>query len=171
MVYWKSLSNWSLVVNHDDLVASIPFPASQVETVKVEIFLEQSRFSNSQHGSIVYSFLVRAHNLQILRIEQGSTPRIDRSILATLLFDAITSVKRSTPSFSRFAPHHSRLFRSLSPIIISVTTVRLHDVALPSISATVFTTPRSRELALLSSVLSTPDTRLGQLTVTAPQRF
>jgi hypothetical protein len=43
-------------------------------------------------------------------------------------------------SFSRFAPHHGRLFRPLSPIVISVTTVRRHDVALPSIYATVFTT-------------------------------
>jgi hypothetical protein len=38
-----------------------------------------------EKSSIVYSFLVRAHNLQLLRIEQGSTPRIDRSIFATLL--------------------------------------------------------------------------------------
>jgi hypothetical protein len=34
-----------------------------------------------EKSSIVYSFLVRAHNLQILRIEQGSTPRIDRSFM------------------------------------------------------------------------------------------
>jgi hypothetical protein len=71
-------------------------------------------------------------------------------------------------SFSRFAPHHGRIFRPLSPIVISVTTVQRHDVVLPSISATVFTTLRSHELTLLSSVLSTPDTRLGQLTVAAP---
>jgi hypothetical protein len=83
MVYWKSLSNWSLAVNHDDLAASIPFPASQVETVKVEISSSSqgSRIVNMEKSSIVYSFLVRAHNLQILRIEQGSTPRIDRSKL------------------------------------------------------------------------------------------
>jgi hypothetical protein len=80
-------------------------------------------------------------------------------------------VKRSTLSFSRFAPHHGRLFRPLSPIVISVTTVRRHDVALPSISATVFTTPRSRELTLLSPVLSTPDTRLGQLTVATRSEY
>jgi hypothetical protein len=102
-----------------------------------------------EKSSIVYSFLVRAHSLQILRIEQGSTPRIDRSILATLLFDAITSVKRSTPNFSRFAPHHGRLFRPLSPLVISITVIRRHDVALPSISATVFTAPRSHELTIV----------------------
>jgi hypothetical protein len=38
MAYWESLTNWSLAVNHDDLAALIPFPASQVETVKVETF-------------------------------------------------------------------------------------------------------------------------------------
>jgi hypothetical protein len=58
MVYWKSLTNWSLAVNLDDLVASIPFPASQVETVKVEIFLKQSRFSNSQHGEDIHRVFV-----------------------------------------------------------------------------------------------------------------
>jgi hypothetical protein len=69
--------------------------------------------------------------------------------LATLLFDAITNIKRCTLSFSRFAPHHSRLFRPLIPIVISVTTVRRHDVALPSISATVFTTPKPHGLTIV----------------------
>jgi hypothetical protein len=52
-------------------------------------------------------------------------------------------------SFSRFAPHHGRLFRPLSPIVISVTTVRRHDVALPSIYATVFTTPMPHGLTIV----------------------
>jgi hypothetical protein len=67
-----------------------------------------------EKSSIVHSFLVRAHNLQILRIEQRSTPRIDQSIFATLLFVAIANTKRCTLSFSRFALHHGRLFRPLS---------------------------------------------------------
>jgi hypothetical protein len=58
MVYWKSLTNWSLAVNLDHLVASIPFPASQVETIKVEIFLGQSRFSNRQHGEVIHRVFV-----------------------------------------------------------------------------------------------------------------
>jgi hypothetical protein len=60
-----------------------PSPASQVEALDVKNSLEQSRFSNSKSGesSIVYSFLVRAHNLQILIIGQGSMPRIDGSFL------------------------------------------------------------------------------------------
>jgi hypothetical protein len=50
---------------------------------------------------------------------------------------------------SRFAPHHGRLFGPLSPIAISVTTVRRHDVALLSFSATVFTTPKPHELTIV----------------------
>jgi hypothetical protein len=57
--------------------------------------------------------------------------------------------KRCTLSFSRFAPHHGRFFRPLSPIVISVTTVRRHGVALPSISTTVFTTPKLYELTIV----------------------
>jgi hypothetical protein len=45
MIYWGSLTNWSLAVNLDDLAASIPFSASQVETVKVETFLLSSQGS------------------------------------------------------------------------------------------------------------------------------
>jgi hypothetical protein len=66
-----------------------------------------------------------------------------------------------TELFSFFS-HHGRLFRPLSPIVISVTTIRCHDVALPSISATIFTTPRPHELTLLISVLSMPDTRMDK---------
>jgi hypothetical protein len=58
MIFWKSLSNWSLAVNLDDLVATIPLPASQVETVEVETFLEQLRFSNSQRRDIIHRVFV-----------------------------------------------------------------------------------------------------------------
>jgi hypothetical protein len=141
--------------------------------VEGEIFSSSqgSRIVNLERLSIVQSFLVRALNLQVLKIKRGSTPRIDRSSFATLLCVVILNTKRCTQSFSRFAPQHGRLIRPLSAIVISVATVRRHDVALPSISATVFTTSGSRELTLSSSVLSTPDTRLGQLTVTASQRL
>jgi hypothetical protein len=83
MVYWKSLSTWSHAANLDDLVASNPFPASLAEAIDVEILLSSqgSRIVSVEKSSIMYSFLVRAHNLQILRIEQGSTPRIDRSFM------------------------------------------------------------------------------------------
>jgi hypothetical protein len=146
MLFWKARSAWHPAANSDDLVASNFFPASQAEALDVEILSSSqgSRIVNMEKSSIVYSFLVRAHNLQILRIEQGSTPRIDPSIFATLLFVAIANTKRCTLSFSCFAPHHGRLFRPLNPIVISVTVIRRDDVALPSISATVFMPPRSR---------------------------
>jgi hypothetical protein len=63
-------------------------------------------------------------------------------------------------ALSRSSPHRDRFFSPLDLICVSVMTVRRHDVALPSISATVFTTPRPHELTLLSSVSSTPDTRM-----------
>jgi hypothetical protein len=58
-------------------------PASEVEALDVEILLSSqgSRIVNMEKSSSVYLFLVRAHNLQILRIEQGGEPRIDRSFL------------------------------------------------------------------------------------------
>jgi hypothetical protein len=38
MAYWESLTNWSLAVNLDDLAASIPFSASQVENSRSRNF-------------------------------------------------------------------------------------------------------------------------------------
>jgi hypothetical protein len=99
-------------------------------------------------SSTVYSFLVRSHNLQTLRIEQGSTPKIDQSFLATIFFVAIANIKHGTLSFSR-SPLHDQFLRPLNLTVISVTTVRCHDVALPSISATVFTTLRPHGLTIV----------------------
>jgi hypothetical protein len=108
--------------------------------------------------SIVHSFLVRALNLQILKNQTRKYAQDRSKLYAMLLRVAITSVKHKCTELFSFAPRYGRLFRLLSPIVISVTTIRRQDVALPSISATVFATLRSRELTLLSSVLSTPDT-------------
>jgi hypothetical protein len=101
-----------------------------------------------EKSSIVCSFLVRAPNLQIFRIEQGSTPRIDRGF-AKILFVAIASVKRSALSLFSSPPRHGQFFRPLNLIIVSVQIVRRHDVALPSNSATVFTTQRPHELTIV----------------------
>jgi hypothetical protein len=99
------------------------------------ITFKSSKSSKEVHpgsiGALYYAFLVAIANVTALHIELFS-----------------------------FSLHHGWFFRPLSPIVISVTTVRHHDVALPSISATVFTTPRPHELTLLSSVPSTPDTRV-----------
>jgi hypothetical protein len=121
-------------------------------------------------SSIVYSFLVRALNLQILKIKRGSMPRIDRSFMlrsSVLLSQAWSVVHRAFLVLLPITVDYLDCWA----IVISVTVIRRHDIALPSISATVFTTLRSRELTLLSSVLSTPDTRLGQLTITTPHRL
>jgi hypothetical protein len=64
-------------------------------------------------------------------------------------FVAIANVKRCTLSCSRFTPHYGRLFGPLSPIVISVTIIQRHDVALLSISATVFVTLRPHELTIV----------------------
>jgi hypothetical protein len=67
MVYWKSLTNWSLAVNLDDLAASIPFLLAKWKQVEVETFLlssQGSRIVDMEKSSIVYSFLVRAANPQ-----------------------------------------------------------------------------------------------------------
>jgi hypothetical protein len=107
MVFGKILSTWPRVATLDNLLASFPLPASQVETLDIEILLSSqgSRIVNVEKSSIVYSFLVRAHNLQILASEQGICPgSIEAFCYASLV--AIANVKRCTLSFSRFAPHH-----------------------------------------------------------------
>jgi hypothetical protein len=62
------------------------------------------RIVNMEKSSIVYSSLVRALNLQILRIKQRGTPRIGRSSFATLLCVAIANTKRCTLSFLVLLP-------------------------------------------------------------------
>jgi hypothetical protein len=90
--------------------------------------------------SIVHSFLVRALNLQVLTSNEEVRPG---SIEACCYAPQCCYHKREAQytEFSRFAPPHGRLFRPLSAIVISVTVIRHHDVALPLIPATVFTTP------------------------------
>jgi hypothetical protein len=56
-----------------------------------------------ERSSNVYSFLVRAYNLQILRIEQGSTPGSIKAY-AKFLFVAIANVKRCTLSLLVLLP-------------------------------------------------------------------
>jgi hypothetical protein len=136
------------------------FPARQVETVEVETFLLSSQGSRivsmESHPSCIHPWSV----LLTFKFSK-SNKEVRPGSIEALCYAPLCcyrNIKRCTLSFSRFAPHHGRLFRPLSPIVISVTTIRCHDVALPSIPATIFATQRSRELTLLSSVLSTPDT-------------
>jgi hypothetical protein len=117
MLFWNVRSAWHHAANPDDLVASNSFSASQVEAIDIEILLsgQGSRIVNTEKSSIVHSFLVRAHNLQILRIEQGSTPRSIETICYAYLCCHRKQKNRCTLSFSRFASHYGRLFRPLSP--------------------------------------------------------
>jgi hypothetical protein len=100
MAYWESLTNWFPAVNLDDLAAPIPFPLAKWKTGEVETFLEQSRFSNSQHGKVIHRVFVLdpcswPSNSQI---KQGSTPRIDQSFMlrsSVLLSQAWSVVHRA----------------------------------------------------------------------------
>jgi hypothetical protein len=124
--------------------SSSSFPASQVKSVEIEVFLSSqgSRIVNMKKSSTVYSFLVRAHNLQILRSEQGSTPRIDQSFLATLLFVAIANIKRCTLRFLFLLPI---AISSLDRWTSSVSVSRPYDAVTPS-----FPQPYSRRRNLTS---------------------
>jgi hypothetical protein len=114
-----------------------------------------------EKSSIVYSFLVHAHNLQSSESSKEVRPGSIEAF-AKILFVATASIKRSALSLFLSPPRHGQFFRPLNLIIVSVQIVPRHDVTLPSSSATVFTTPRPHELTLLSSVLSTPDTRMDK---------
>jgi hypothetical protein len=84
MAYWESLTNWSLAVNLDDLVALIPFPLAKWKTVEVETFLlssQGSRIVNMEKPSIVYSFLVCALNLPILKSNKEVRPGSTEAVL------------------------------------------------------------------------------------------
>jgi hypothetical protein len=84
MIYWESLTNWSLAMNLGDLAASIPFPLTKWKTTEVETFFSSSqgsRIVNIEKSSIVlhsWSVLV---TFEFSTIKQGSTPRIDQSFM------------------------------------------------------------------------------------------
>jgi hypothetical protein len=129
-----------------------------VEAVEIEIFLSSqgSWIVNMKKSSTVYSFLVRAHNLKSSESSKEVNPG---SIEAFCYASRCCCRKRQVlhTELARSFPHHDQSFRPLNLIVISVTTVRRHDVTPPTSSATVLTTPRPHELTLLSSVLSTWD--------------
>jgi hypothetical protein len=57
MVFWKSLSTWSLAANLDDPWSIYSLPASQVAAIEVEIFSSNqgSRKVNVEKSSIAFS--------------------------------------------------------------------------------------------------------------------
>jgi hypothetical protein len=125
MVFWKSLSTWSLAAKLDDHVVSIPFLLSQVEAVKVEIFVSNqgSRKVKVEKSSIAFSFRSVSRTFQSSEASKEVHPGLIEAF-AKLLFVAIVKVKRCTLRFSRSYPHHGQFFRSLNLTCVSVTTVR-----------------------------------------------
>jgi hypothetical protein len=161
MVFWKSLSTWFLAANLDDLEVSIPFLLSQVEAVKVEIFSSNqgSQKINVEKSSIAFSS--RSVSITFESSEASKeVPPGSIEAFAKLLFVAIANVKRCTLSFLVLLPITVNSLDRLDLIIVSVPIVRRHDATLSSFSATVLTTLRPHGLTLLSSVLSTPNTRM-----------
>jgi hypothetical protein len=72
--------------------------------------------------------LIRAHNLQILGIEQGSKPRIDRSFLLSSSSLQSQAEDTNTLSSSRSSPHHGRFFGPLDPTLL---VSRPYDAGMP----------------------------------------
>jgi hypothetical protein len=68
---------------------------------------------------------------------------------AKLLSVVIINIECCTLRLSRSSPHHDQFFRPLNLVIVSVPTVRRHDVTPPSFSATVLTTPRPHGLTIV----------------------
>jgi hypothetical protein len=97
------------------------FPASQAEALDVEILLsgQGSRIVSMEKSSIVYSFLVRAHNLQSSESSKEVRPGSIEAF-AKILFVATASVKRSALSLFSSPPRHGQFFRPLNLIIVSV---------------------------------------------------
>jgi hypothetical protein len=131
---------------------------SPMEAVEVEVFSSSqgSRKVNLEKSSLAYSFLVHAHNLQILRLEQGSKPKIDRSFW--LSFSCCYRERRAFyTKLPRSYPHHDQFFRPLDLICVSFTTLRHSDATPPSSSLTLLTAPRPHELTIVE--LRVVDTR------------
>jgi hypothetical protein len=105
MVFWESLSTWSLATNLDDLIASIPFLLSQVEVVKVEIFSSNqgSRKVNVEKSSITFSSRSVSITFESSEANKEVHPGSIEAF-AKLLFVAIANVKRCTLSFVVLLP-------------------------------------------------------------------
>jgi hypothetical protein len=146
IVFWKSLSTWSLAANLDDLGVSYSLPASQVEEIEVEIFSsnEGSRKVNVGKSSIAFSS--RSVLITFKSSESSREVTQDRPKLL-LSFSLLPSALYTEPS--RSSPHHGQFFRPLNLIIISVVTERRRDATPSSFSATVLTALRSHGLTIV----------------------
>jgi hypothetical protein len=105
MVFWESLSTWSLAANLDDLGVSIPFLLSQVEAVKVEIFSSNqgSGKVNVENSSIAFSSRSISITIESSEASKDVHPGSVEAF-AKILFVAIANVKRCTLSFLVLLP-------------------------------------------------------------------
>jgi hypothetical protein len=105
VVFWESLSTWSLVSNLDDLGVSYSLPASQVEAVEVEIFLSSqgSRKVNVEKFSIAFSSRSVSITFKSSELSKEVHPGSTEAF-AKLLFVAIANVKSCTLSFLVLLP-------------------------------------------------------------------
>jgi hypothetical protein len=144
MIFWKFLSTRPRFVNLDDLMAPIPFSCQLSGSLRRRNSLEQSRFSNSHCGGVVHRVFVLGPCFKSSESSKEVRPGLIEAF--GLCFSCCYHERKAwyTDLFSS-----RRFFRPLSPIVISITTVRRHDVALPSISATVFTTPKPHGLTIV----------------------
>jgi hypothetical protein len=166
MIFWKFLSTRPRAVNLDDLVAPIPFSCQLSWSLRRRNSLEQSRFSNSHCGEVVHRVFVLGPCFKSSESSKEVRPgSIEAFCYASLV--AITNAKRGTLIFS----HHVDSLDRWAPS---------SSVSRPYNAMTSFyhwfPQPYSRRRdrmswPLLSSVLSTPDTQLVQLTVTTPHRL
>jgi hypothetical protein len=110
------------------------------------------------HEVIHHVFVsIRIHNLQILRIERGSTPGSIEAFWLRFSLIAIANVKRCTLSFSRSFPHRDQILDRWTSSSVS----RPYDAVMPLRHPRPQPYSWRRDLTgwpLSSSVLSTPDT-------------
>jgi hypothetical protein len=129
MVFWKSLSTWSLATNLDVLGVSYSLPASQVEAVEVEISLSSqgSQKVNVEKSSITFS----SRSVSItFKSSEASNEVHPGSIeaFAKLLFVSITNVKCCTLSFLNLLPI---TINSLDRTDVIIVSVRPYDAMTP----------------------------------------
>jgi hypothetical protein len=118
MVFWKSLSTWSLAANLD---VSYSLPASQVEAVEVEISLSSqvSRKVNVEKSSITFS----SRSISITFKSSEASKEVHPGSIeafAKLLFVAIANVKHCTLSFLDLLPITINSLDWTDLIIVSV---------------------------------------------------
>jgi hypothetical protein len=148
MVFWKSLSNWPLAANLDDLVASNFLPASQVEAADVEVLLSSqgSRIVSIKDSSIAFL----SWSVLITFKSSESSKEVNPGSIEAFCYASLCCYREHKALYtalSRFSSYHGQFFRPLNLDVVSVTTVRRRDVTRRLF--TVLTTLRPHELTIV----------------------